>query len=61
MPEGIIRIHNSGNMIIHGLSFSTSATNVNAGAKEIEKKIVGNELIFWFDIAPAENVLMVLN
>ena len=61
MPEGIIRIHNSGNMIIHGLSFSTSATNVNAGAKEIEKKIVGNELIFWFDIAPGENVLMVLN
>lgn len=61
LSDGSIRLYNAGRDIIRGISFSTLATSVTSGSKEINKKYIGNELIFWFDIAPEEYVRLVLN
>ena len=58
--DGSISLHNSGNEIIRGVSFSTFASGVKSGEKEISTKQSGNELIFWFDIGPGENVNLIL-
>lgn len=60
LSDGSVRLYNSGRAMIRGLTFSTFATSVKAGSKEIFKKNTGNELIFWFDIAPEEYVNLVL-
>ena len=61
LSNGNIRLHNSSRAIVRGLSFSTIAKVVEAEGKAILKKIVGNELIFWFDIFPDEYVTLKFN
>ncbi len=61
LPNGNINLFNSGNGVIRGISFSANAKEVTAGAKEIIKKNTGNELIFWMDLFPGENVILKLN
>ncbi len=56
LPGGTVRIKNEGKDVVRGISFSAAAKNVKAGNKQIEKKVVENELIFWFDIFPGEVV-----
>ena len=61
LPNGNINLYNSGKATIRGISFSTIAKEVTAGAKEINKKNTGNELVFWMDLLPGENVILKLN
>ncbi len=56
-----IKISNSGKEIVRGITFSARAKNVDAGTKDISKKIFNDELIFWFDINPGENIIISLN
>jgi hypothetical protein len=56
-----IKISNTGKEIVRGLTFSAHAKSIEAGNKEISKKIYNDELIFWFDIYPGENLFLTLN
>lgn len=61
LPNGNIQLFNSGKTTIRGVSFSANANEVSAGAKEVVKKYTGNELVFWLDLLPGENVILKLN
>ena len=61
LANGNISLFNSGKATIRGISFSAIAKDVTAGTKEFNKKNTHNELIFWMDLFPGENVILKLN
>ena len=58
--DGTIRLHNAGKSVLRGITFSALANDVTAENKEIIKKKVGDELIFWMDIKPGESVSLAI-
>lgn len=54
--ENKIRIHNTGNANIAGMSMIVKADKVSAKGKTISSKKFNQELIFWFDLKAKESV-----
>ncbi len=55
LANGDIEISNSGEKTVKGLSFAVQSPEVLVDESEPEKKMAGNELIFWFDMLPGES------
>lgn len=56
IADGSISITHNGNQPITGLSFITSAAEVEIDNKTFESRQTENGLIFWFNIAPGETL-----
>jgi hypothetical protein len=54
--NGIVRIHNTGTTPVFGATFSCIATELKSSKKEVKKKKLGDELIFWFDVEADETI-----
>jgi len=58
LPDGRIRITNQSNEHIEGLSFATKAKHVLVNDQIPEQKIVGDDIVFWFDLIANQSKLI---
>ncbi len=58
LPDGRIRITNQSNELIKGLSFATKAKHVLVNDQIPEQKIVGDDIVFWFDLIASQSKLI---
>lgn len=56
IKSGDIVIANNGKEFMRGLSFSTEAKEIEIDNKVVSKKTFGDNLIFWLDLAPGEQI-----
>ncbi len=54
--DGSINIQHNGDQIINGISFITSALEIEIVGKAFQSRQTENGLIFWFNIAPGETL-----
>jgi hypothetical protein len=59
--EGTIRITNTSNTNIKGLSMIVKAKKISAKGKNISSKKWNGELVFWFDLGAGESVMIEYN
>lgn len=57
-PDGTILLVNESSLPLHALSLITNASSVRVNGFLPHMKTVGNELIFWFDLAPAQKAVI---
>ena len=50
LPDGRVKITNTSNKYLKGLSFATKAKYVLINDQIPEQKLVGDDIIFWFDL-----------
>lgn len=58
LKDGRIKITNTNNITIKGLSFATKAKFILVDDISPAQKIVGDDIVFWFDLAPGETKLI---
>ncbi|MEJ2594586.1 MAG: hypothetical protein P8100_05555 [bacterium] len=58
LPNGDIEIYYAGESTIHGLSFAVRSTDVLIDGRIPQRKKIGDDLIFWFDILPGETKII---
>ncbi len=56
--DGTVLLVNQGTKPVYGLSLTTNAHSVNVNGPVPNTKTVGNELIFWFDLAPEQKAVI---
>jgi hypothetical protein len=52
--NGFVALYNPGVQEIKGVTFIVKDGDVSIPGKRVQKRMVGDELIFWFDLGPGE-------
>lgn len=60
LPDGSIRVINNNDEAINGLSMIIKAKNISVDGKKPFSKASGGNTIFWFDIAPHQQVSLII-
>ncbi len=58
LPDGRVKITNASNKYLKGLSFATKAKRVLVNDQIPEQKIVGDDIVFWFDLPSNQSKLI---
>jgi len=61
LPNGDIIIQNRNDKIIRGLSIAIYASDILIIGKTPESKIIGTDIVLWFDIEAGEKVILKIN
>lgn len=59
--DGTIRVNNNNDLPIHGLSMAVRARDIRVNGKLPHSKLVGEDIIFWFDIPGKKHAVLQLN
>lgn len=58
LPNGDIIVQNMNDKIIRGLSMAICASDILVIEKTPESKIIGEDVVLWFDIEAGEKVII---